>query len=99
MASKTRGHIKGLMHRIFDSAMLWEHLPADRNPMSLVRIEGSSKRRKKPRILTPEEFSILEYLWRRIWRREWDSIRPEYRSFSRINYLAVKSISSSNFQD
>ena len=37
-ASKTRGHIKGLMHRIFDCAMLWEYLPPDRNPMSLVRI-------------------------------------------------------------
>jgi len=59
LASKTRGHIKGLMHRIFDCAMLWEYLPPDRNPMSLVRIEGSSKRRKKPRVLTPEEFSIL----------------------------------------
>jgi integrase len=59
LASKTRGHIKGLMHRIFDCAMLWEYLPPDRNPMSLVRIEGSSKRRRKPRILTPEEFSVL----------------------------------------
>src|SRR5258708_12660790 len=59
LARKTRGHIKGLMHRIFDCAMLWEYLPPDRNPMSLVRIEGSSKRRRKPRILTPEEFSIL----------------------------------------
>jgi integrase len=47
------------MHRIFDCAMLWEYLPPDRNPMSLVRIEGSSKRRTKPRILTPEEFTIL----------------------------------------
>jgi len=59
LASKTRGHIKGLMHRIFDCAMLWEYLPTDRNPMSLVRIEGSTKRRKKPRILTPQEFSLL----------------------------------------
>jgi integrase len=59
LANKTRGHIKGLMHRIFDCAMLWEYLPPDRNPMSLVRIEGSSKRRKKPRVLTPEEFSVL----------------------------------------
>src|SRR5258708_21930810 len=59
LASKTRGHIKGLMHRIFDCAMLWEYLPTDRNPMSLVRIEGSTKRRKKPRILTPQEFSSL----------------------------------------
>jgi integrase len=59
LAGKTRGHIKGLMHRIFDCAMLWEYLPPDRNPMSLVRIEGSSKRRKKPRSLTPEEFAKL----------------------------------------
>jgi integrase len=59
LANKTRGHIKGLMHRIFDCAMLWEYLPADRNPMSLVRIEGSSKRRRKPRILTPGEFAML----------------------------------------
>jgi len=59
LASKTRGHIKGIMHRIFDCAMLWEYLPTDRNPMSLVHIEGSTKRRKKPRILTPREFSAL----------------------------------------
>lgn len=59
LASKTRGHIKGLMHRLFDCAMLWEYLPTDRNPMSLVRIEGSTKRRRKPRILTPMEFSSL----------------------------------------
>jgi len=39
--------------------MLWEYLPTDSNPMSLVRIEGSTKRRKKPRILTPQEFSSL----------------------------------------
>jgi integrase len=47
------------MHPIFDCAMLWEYLPPDCNPMSLVRIEGSSKRRKKPRILTPDEFAKL----------------------------------------
>ena len=47
---------KGSCIRIFDCAMLWEYLLPDRNPMSLVRIEGSSKRRKKPRVLTPEEF-------------------------------------------
>jgi hypothetical protein len=33
------------------------------------------------------------------WRREWDSICYECRSFSRINDLAVKSISFSIFQD
>lgn len=59
LANTTKGHIKGLMSRLFDCAMLWEYLPVGRNPMSLVRIEGSSKRRKKPRILNQEEFSKL----------------------------------------
>jgi integrase len=47
LASKTKGHIKGLMHRIFDCAMLWEYLPADRNPMSLVRNRRVVEAQKK----------------------------------------------------
>ena len=43
LASKTRGHIKTLMHRIFDCAMLWDYLPPDRNPMSLVRVANGQR--------------------------------------------------------
>ena len=59
MAPKTRGHIRSLMYRLFEKAMLWELIPLERNPMGLVELKGVSKRLKPPRILTEEEFGAL----------------------------------------
>ena len=59
VAPKTRGHIRSLMYRIFEKAMLWELVPLERNPMGLVELKGVSKRLKPPRILTEEEFGDL----------------------------------------
>lgn len=39
--------------------MLWELMDVQRNPMELVKLKGTSKRLKKPQILTPEEFQEL----------------------------------------
>jgi integrase len=39
--------------------MLWDLMDVQRNPMELVRLKGTSKRRKKPEILTPEKFQEL----------------------------------------
>ena len=55
-APKTKGHIKALMHRLYEKAMLWELVEWQRNPMQLVEIKGISKRRKKPIILTFEQY-------------------------------------------
>ena len=46
-----KGHIRSLMYRLFDRAMIWELIAVDRNPMDLVEVKGISKRRKRPRIL------------------------------------------------
>jgi integrase len=59
LAGKTKGHLRGLMHILFDRAMLWGYLPMQRNPIELVHISGSSKRRSKPKILTQEQFTCL----------------------------------------
>jgi integrase len=59
MAPKTKGHIKALMHLLFEKAMLWELLPVERNPMQLVRVKGISKRTKKPLELTVEQCTAL----------------------------------------
>lgn len=59
LAGKTRGQIKGVMSVIFECAMRWKMVPIGRNPMSLVRVKGGSKRREKPRVLTLEEFERL----------------------------------------
>jgi len=48
------------MHRLYEKAMLWELVEWQRNPMQLVEIKGISKRRKKPIVLTVEQyFQIL----------------------------------------
>jgi integrase len=60
-APKTKGHIKALMHRLFEKAMLWELAPLERNPMQLVEVKGISKRTKRPIILTEEQCVALIY--------------------------------------
>ena len=55
----TKGHIKALMHRLFERAMLWEIIPVQRNPMTLVEVKGASRRSKRPKVLTPEQCSQI----------------------------------------
>jgi integrase len=56
---KTKGHLKAMMHRLFEKAMLWELLKVDRNPMELVHVKGISKRTKLPIVLTVEQCLAL----------------------------------------
>ena len=58
-APKTKGHVKAIMHRLYEKAMLWELVEWQRNPMELVEVKGISKRRKRPVILTVEQFYIV----------------------------------------
>jgi integrase len=37
LAGKSKGHIREMMHLLFNWAMRWELTPVERNPMSLVR--------------------------------------------------------------
>jgi integrase len=39
--------------------MLWGLMDVQRNPMKVVKLKGTSKRQKKPQILTPEKFQDL----------------------------------------
>jgi integrase len=59
LAPKTRGHLRELLHRLVDYAMWSGSIPFGINPISLVTVRGSSKRRKQPRSLTVEEFQCL----------------------------------------
>jgi hypothetical protein len=59
MAPKTKAHIKALLYRLFECAMKWRDFPAGRNPMGLVEVKGVTKRRRKPRVLTHDEFARL----------------------------------------
>ena len=59
LSPKTRGHVRALMHLLFERAMLWGLIEVQCNPMGLVKLKGTSKRLKKPQILTPEQFHEL----------------------------------------
>lgn len=56
LSPKSRVHIRGTLSILWDFAMWRGDIPAQRNPMSLVSIRGATKRKKKPRSLTVEEF-------------------------------------------
>ena len=58
-APKTKGHVKAIMHRLYEKAMLWEMVEWQRNPMELVEVKGISKRQKKPVVLTVEQFYLI----------------------------------------
>jgi integrase len=55
LAPKSKGHIKNLMLIMFNCAMRWKLVPMGLNPMSLVRVPGSSKRLTASRVLSADE--------------------------------------------
>jgi integrase len=59
LSPKTRGQVRAVLHLLFEKAMLWRLIELQRNPIELVKVKGSSKRQKKPQILTPEKFQEL----------------------------------------
>jgi integrase len=59
LAPKTKGNIRNVMSIIFGCAMRWGLIEMQRNPLSLVRVKGVSRRQTEPRILTPEEIQVL----------------------------------------
>ena len=62
-APKTKGHVKAIMHRLYEKAMLWEMVEWGRNPMQLVEVKGISKRKKRPIVLTVEQYyQLLELI-------------------------------------
>ena len=56
LTPKSRVAIKGLLDILWDFAMWLQAVPMQRNPMELVTIKGASKRMRKPRSLTVDEF-------------------------------------------
>lgn len=59
LAPKTRGHLKNLMHLLFEKAMLWELIGMEKNPIEFVKVSGLSKRQRRPLVLTPGQFHEL----------------------------------------
>jgi integrase len=57
LAPKSRAHIRGVLHILWDFAAWRGDIPRDqRNPLELVTVKGASKRVLQPRSLTVNEF-------------------------------------------
>jgi integrase len=59
LAPKSRVHIRGILSSIWNYAMWKQDIPIQVNPISLVTVKGASKRLRKPRNLTVEQFRLL----------------------------------------
>jgi integrase len=59
LAPKTKAHIRGVLRRLFEKAMLWEMVDLARNPIDLVEVKGVSRRRRIPTVLTPAAFKAV----------------------------------------
>jgi integrase len=59
LSSKSKVHVRNMLHLLVDFAMLTGDMAIARNPIELVTIKGASKRMRKPRNLTVEEFQRL----------------------------------------
>ena len=59
LAPKSKVHIRGILSALWNFAMWKQDVPLQVNPISLVTIKGASKRVRKPRSLTVEEFQKL----------------------------------------
>jgi integrase len=56
LAPRSRAHVRGLLRTLWEYAMWSGDIPVQRNPMELVTVKGATKRLKKPRSLTVDEF-------------------------------------------
>ncbi len=63
LAPKSRSHLRGMVHILWDFALWSERIPMQPNPVKLVRVKDASKRVHVPRSLTVEEFrQLIEHL-------------------------------------
>lgn len=59
LAPKSKVHIRGILNALWNYAMWKQAIPMQVNPISLVTVKGASKRIRKPRVLTVEQFRLL----------------------------------------
>ena len=59
LAPKSKAHVRGLMHLVFTCAERWCLIEMGKNPIALVRVKDCTKRLKRPRVLTVEQFCAM----------------------------------------
>lgn len=55
----TRQHVRNLLHKIFEDAMLWGLISLQRNPISLIEVKAGARKKARKLILTPKQIAAL----------------------------------------
>jgi integrase len=48
-----------MVKQVIDKALFWRYIPVCMNPMTLVKVIGSSKRKNKIQLFTPDQTNLL----------------------------------------
>src|SRR6266849_11197833 len=59
LSPKSKAHVRNMMYMLLDFAMWAGVIEVARNPIELVVVKGATKRTRKPRSLTVEQFQQL----------------------------------------
>lgn len=59
LSPRSKAHIRGMLRILVDFAMWCGAISVSRNPIELVAVKGATKRSRKPRSLTAEQFQKL----------------------------------------
>ena len=70
MAPKSKAHIRSVMHLLYECAGRWERFNDRRNPIEMVRVKDSTKRRQRPAVLTVTEYEAILGLLKEPYRTE-----------------------------
>ena len=68
LAAKTKGQVRALFHLLFEKAMLWGLIDLQRNPVELVKLKGTSRRTRRPQVISPEKLQELVAVLREPYR-------------------------------
>jgi integrase len=59
VSAASKAKARRLLKQLLDKAMYWEYIPIGENPIKLVKVKGSTKRKKRIVLLTPEQVMDL----------------------------------------
>lgn len=59
LSPKSRSHVKAMVGQLWSHAMLHRYVDLAVNPMTLFRLKGAAKEKRKPRSLTVEQFQLF----------------------------------------
>ena len=89
LAPKSRAHIRGILHSLWNFSVWKQSIPMQVNPISLVTVKGASKRKRQPRSLTVEQILFASLAAERTVRQDCLGVRVFRVAYFGVPCIAV----------